>query len=205
MELSEFINKLNGIEGREYLIDFCRKNILHGTPFIFSQKEDEYYEFRKRIAHRFDVSFYEVYIMGSAKLGFSPHKRKPFDLESDVDVAIVSEKLFSQIMDVVMDYQMKLRMSRETVTERELRMYHDFLEYTALGWIRPDKLPISFQVKAFKDNWFEFFRSISYGNSEIGNYKVAAGIFKTYSHLEIYIINSIEQVRAALRVEVENG
>ena len=162
MELSEFINKLNGIEGREYLIDFCRKNILHGTPFIFSQKEDEYYEFRKRIAHRFDVSFYEVYIMGSAKLGFSPHKRKPFDLESDVDVAIVSEKLFSQIMDVVMDYQMKLRMSRETVTERELRMYHDFLEYTALGWIRPDKLPISFQVKAFKDNWFEFFRSISY-------------------------------------------
>lgn len=74
-------------------------------------------------------------------------------------------------------------------------MYHEFLEYVALGWIRPDKLPVSFQMRAFKDNWFEFFRSISNGKSEIGNYQVNAGVFKSYNHLERYTLSGIKDLK----------
>lgn len=186
----QFIQTLKDIDpnaSEELFYDFCRKNVLHGTPEVFKNKEDQYYEFRKRISKKFDIPYHEVYITGSAKLGFSIYKDKIFDLDSDIDVTIISQKLFDEISLIVLDYQMALRANR-TVTDRaEIKNYHKFLEYMALGWIRPDLLPYSFQVDQIKDSWFDFFNSLSYGKSEVGNYKVSAGIFKSHYHIETYL------------------
>lgn len=182
------------------LLDFCRKHVLHGTPFIFKDKDEGFYDFRKRIAEKFQIPFHEIYITGSAKLGFSPHQEKKFDYDSDIDVALVSHKLFERIMSSISEYQIMFRENRRVVREQELRMYHEFLEYVAIGWIRPDKLPVSFQMRAIKDDWFTFFRSISFGKSEVGNYAVNAGIFKSYEHLEKYTfigIKNINNLKAA--------
>ena len=103
------------------------------------------------------MKFFEVCVIGSAKLGFSPFKGTPFSLDSDVDVAIVSELLFSEISERIYSYQLELRKGRRSVSERELSQYHVFLEYTPLGWIRPDKFPTSFAIKELKDDWFGFF------------------------------------------------
>lgn len=188
------------------VLDFCRKRVIHGTPYIFYEREDDYYSFRKSIANHFDVPFHEIYIVGSAKLGFSPHKQKFFDLDSDIDVAIVSGALFDQVMEFIRKYQSELRSSRRSVSERELEMYHQFLEYVALGWIRPDKLPLSFQIRDLKNEWFEFFESISYGRSEVGNYKVAAGVFKSYHHLEMYLLSGMKDLRKSKTIkESTNG
>ncbi len=195
MDLDSFFRALSEISSDEEMLDFCRKYILHGTPRVFESKDEEFYEFRKRIGDRFNISFYEIYITGSAKLGFSPFKRKEFDYDSDVDVALVSPRLFEEVMFGIADYQMQFRKNRAVVREKELKMYHEFLEYVALGWIRPDKLPVSFQMRAFKDNWFEFFRSISNGKSEIGNYQVNAGVFKSYNHLERYTLSGIKDLK----------
>lgn len=195
MSLEIFIKNLKQQSTSELLLDFCRKNVLHGTPFVFSEREDDFYEFRKRISNKFKVPFHEVYITGSGKLGFSPFKRKEFDYDSDIDVAIISTVLFEEIMKSIGRYQMEFRKARRVVRQEELSMYHDFLEYVALGWIRPDKLPISFQMKTFKNEWFSFFDSISYGRSEVGNYKVNAGVFKSYEYLEKYIVSGLENIR----------
>lgn len=195
MSLEIFIKNLKQQSTSELLLDFCRKNVLHGTPFVFSEREDDFYEFRKRISNKFKVPFHEVYITGSGKLGFSPFKRKEFDYDSDIDVAIISRVLFEEIMKSIGRYQMEFRKARRVVRQEELSMYHDFLEYVALGWIRPDKLPISFQMKTFKNEWFSFFDSISYGRSEVGNYKVNAGVFKSYEYLEKYIVSGLENIR----------
>lgn len=189
MDSNEFKRQLSSLNNENEVSDFCRKLVLHGIPFIFKDNEHNYYEFRKKIAIKFNISFHEVYITGSAKLGFSPFKDKDFDLDSDIDVAIISEKLFDEIMWKINKFQQEYRASRKTLDSFEVKKYHEFLEYVALGWIRPDKLPISFQMKELKDSWFEFFNSISYNRSEIGNYKVSAGIFKTYQHYESYIVN----------------
>jgi hypothetical protein len=201
MELDDFLSSLQNIKDDE-LMDLCRKKILHGIPYIFREKEDIYYEFRKRISQKFDIDFHEVFITGSAKLGFSPHKRKIFDYDSDIDVAIVSPKLYEEILDVISGYQMELRRSRRTITSREINIYHEFLEYTAMGWIRPDKLPLSFRVGKLKNEWFEFFSSISYEKSEVGNYKVAAGVFKTYHHFEQYTVSGFKDLKHSLAIEV---
>lgn len=195
--MEEFYKDLVKQDSDDKVLDFCRKRVIHGTPFVFDGKEDNYYLFRKSISTQFDVPFHEIYIVGSAKLGFSPHKQKAFDLDSDVDVAIVSGTLFSKIMEGIRGYQMELRSSRRKVTVQELTMYHQFLEYVALGWIRPDKLPLSFQLRELKNKWFEYFESISYGRSEIGNYKVAAGVFSSYHHLEMYLVSGMKDLRTS--------
>ena len=33
----------------ESLKDFCRRKIIHGTPFVFKEREDDYYYFLKQI------------------------------------------------------------------------------------------------------------------------------------------------------------
>lgn len=203
--MEDFLTRLKQINNDEECLDFCRKSLLHGTPWIFKDKDAEYYEFRKRIAEKFNISFHEVYITGSAKLGFSPYKKTIFSYDSDVDVAIVSSQLFEKIMESIREYQMQLRESRKAVSEWEIHKYHKFLEYGAIGWMRPDHLPHSFRVKSLKDDWFDFFTSISYGKSEVGNYKVSAGVFKTYKHLEQYTLSSIKSLKTALSVEEDYG
>lgn len=195
MNLEEFKIKLDNKKTNEDLLDFCRKHVLHGTPFVFDGRDDDFYEFRKRIAINFNIPFHEIYITGSAKLGYSPFKNKEFDYDSDIDVAIISPFLFETIMKSISQYQVRFRKSRAVVRERELTMYHEFLEYVALGWIRPDKLPISFQMHTFKNDWFKFFQEISNGKSEVGNYKVNAGVFQSYEHLEEYIVGGLNDIR----------
>ncbi len=195
MNLEEFKSELDNKKTNEELIDFCRKYVLHGTPFVFNGRDDDFYEFRKRIANKFSIPFHEIYITGSAKLGYSPFKNKDFDYDSDIDVAIISPYLFETIMKSISQYQVRFRKARAVVRERELSMYHEFLEYVALGWIRPDKLPISFQMRTFKNDWFDFFQGISNGKSEAGNYKVNAGVFQSYEHLEDYIAGGLNDIR----------
>lgn len=199
--MQEFFKNLSSIGTDEELLDFCRRRILHGTPKVFENNEEGYYKFRKRIADKFDISFHEVFIVGSAKLGFSPHKRKLFDYESDIDVSIISSNLYEKIMSYIHDYQVQLKMSRRSVSKREIDAYHNFLEYGAIGWMRPDLLPTSFRIDELKKDWFDFFNSISFGHSEVGNYKVAAGAFKSYKHLEKYSLNSIASVQKSITLD----
>lgn len=198
--MDEFLKNLAELSDEESLLDFCRRRTLHGTPEIFHGNEDAYYSFRKRIADKFQINFHEVFVTGSAKLGFSPHKKKPFDLDSDVDVALISSDLYDRMMDFIHDYQMELRENRKAVSLDEIKKYHKFLEYSAIGWMRPDLLPTSFRVKELKNEWFAFFDSISYGKSEIGNYKVTAGAFKSYGHLERYAISGLRSLKTNLQI-----
>lgn len=76
--MEEFLQNLSEIDSSEETLDFCRKMVLHGTPWLFQGREDEYYEFRKKIAQHFNISFHKIFITGSAKLGFSPYKKTAF-------------------------------------------------------------------------------------------------------------------------------
>lgn len=201
MDLISFGNELKQKKSPELLLDFARKYVLHGIPYVFQTREDDYYEFRKRIANKFNIPFHQVYIAGSAKLGFSPLKMKQFDLDSDIDVALISAELFESFMRQIALYQMQYRRARFSIHENELKMYHEFLEYVAIGWFRPDKLPISFQMNVVKNDWFDFFKSISYKQSEVGDYKVTAGVFKSYEYFESYTVDGLEKVRNLNLVE----
>lgn len=171
---------------------FVNKYFFHGTPYIFRDRESEYFEFRNRIATSFDIGFHEVFIVGSAKFGFSYFKKTTFDYDSDIDVVIVNERLFEDYYGKICDYQYQLDGMHKGISLKETKTYSEFLKYLVKGWMRPDKLPVSFTVDLLKGEWFNFFKSISYNKSEVGDYKVAGALYKNYNYLEKYYLKNME-------------
>ncbi len=198
----EFFSRFHRLQSDE-ILDFCRQNLLQGIPYVFNGNKEYYYKFRKRIAEHWDIHFQDIHITGSASLGFSIFKQTTFSLDSDIDVAIVSSKLFEEIMGNIHKYQLELRAQRKTVSQQEIKKYHRFLEYVAMGWIRPDLLPTNLieEINFLKDDWTQFFNSISNNKSEVGNYEVNAGVFKSHHHLEEYTLLGLKQIHAPLQTE----
>ncbi|WP_313421865.1 hypothetical protein [Moraxella sp. CTOTU49803] len=199
MNRDECLDMIKGLDTQDKRINFVSKYLFHGTPHVFSNREEEYFEFRNRIATKFDISFHEVFIVGSAKLGFSYHKEKLFDYDSDIDVVMVNNKLFEKFYSQICDYQYKMDKNHRIVSNLEKSTYYEFMRYLIKGWMRPDKLPTSFQIDLLRTEWFDFFESISNEKSEVGNYKVAAGLFKDYSYLYKYYSQGIENTYNILR------
>ena len=203
MTKEEFDNLLMSCNNDEDILDFARKYIIHGTPYVFKEKEEDFFEFRNRIGKHFEVNYYQVYIVGSAKLGFSYMKGAEFNYDSDIDVAIVSEELYDRYLKYFRKFQYDLERSKERLVEIEYKNYIKFLRYMAKGWMRPDLLPMKLEGIDLKTNWFNFFKMISYDRSEVGNYKVSAGVYKNYNYLEYYTINSLKNYMNILNIEKE--
>ena len=87
---------------KEYMISepvstFITKWILERTPYIFQNKEAEYIRWREFIADKLRIDPCNIYITGSASLGFSLNPTKnlrSFSEGSDIDVSIVSNHFF---------------------------------------------------------------------------------------------------------------
>lgn len=187
-ELIELVRKANNMS--DYL-KIVRKYIIHGTPFVFKDNQEAYYDFREMIAKRWNVRFNEVLILGSGKLGYSYHKKSVFSEESDIDVAIVSRDLFEDFNMDLREFQYQKEQGLLTLSCHEESQYHSFLTYMIKGWMRPDKLPAKLTGSISKKEWFEYFKSISYNNNPAGNYKIAAGLFKDFNYMERYYVNSL--------------
>lgn len=134
-------------------------------------------------------------ILGSGKLGYSYHKNSVFSDESDIDVAIINQSLFESFYLEIRNFQYRLESGLETLTSHEKREYNRFLSYMIKGWMRPDILPAKITGKLSKDEWFSYFKSISYNNNLAGNYKVSAGLFKNFDYMEYYYTNSIKKFK----------
>ena len=187
--IDELFGNIASAHSDKDILQITRKYILHGIPHVFLSKPDEYYDFRNLIAEHFNIDYRNVFIVGSAKLGYSYWKRTKFSLESDIDVAIVNPHLFDYYQKFICDFQYNVQNGNVRMTKEQYDLYISFLKYFAQGWLRPDKIPASQQLLIMKDEWFQYFKSISYGRCCVGNYKVNAGLYKNFNYLETYFIN----------------
>lgn len=194
MTIENFNNELMTCSTDELKSRFIDKNLVHGIPFVFDGNEGNYYSFREKIARKFNVSINDIFIVGSAKLGFSYEKNSDFSLESDIDVVIVNENLYEEYQQAICEYQYQIDKLKKNITVGELEQYNRFLAYFIKGWMRPDLIPSSFDIDILRDNWFQYFKSISNGKSEVGNYKVSAGLFKNNHYFNKYHLQSITKL-----------
>lgn len=202
MTLNEFNRTLLSTNG-ENIGKFVQKYIFHGVPFVFKGREEDYFDFRNNIADNFNIGFHEVFIIGSAKQGFSYYKnRKGFNYESDVDIAIVSADLYETFRRTIRDFQYKVQSGLATMTDQEKKSYSRLLKWLANGWIRPDLTPFIFDEHS---GWDEYFQSISNGKSGVGNYEVHAGVFKSYEDLETYHAQGVYNHYMKLKITHEES
>jgi hypothetical protein len=159
-----------------------RKHITFGDCYILD--DEQHFHLKSTVADYFGVHPSEVLVVGSAKLGFSIAQKKryqPFNDRSDIDVAIVSEKLFDDVWKQVFGYwEMNDNTDKIVYWSKE----NDFKEYLFRGWIRPDKLPPAV-IFDFSKKWWEFFRMLTQTGT-YGSYKIAAGLYKSWYYLEQY-------------------
>ncbi len=127
---------------------FLRQRVIFGSCRELG--DDAHAELREVVAEHFDIHPNHVIVVGSAKLGYSisPEKKfKPFDGESDLDLAVVDGALFDKFWKVMHT----LRSSAIAWPE-----FGDFRRYHFNGWMRPDKLPVA----DIRNSWFDFFSDL---------------------------------------------
>jgi hypothetical protein len=198
--IDDYKNEIINLVNEDEMRIFTQKHYFHGNPVVFENRENEYYHFRKRIADQFNIGFFEVMIVGSSKFGFSPFKFTEFTLNSDIDVVIFNERLFDNFFELVCGYQYQIRTQKILLNIDQTKQYQKFLKYFVMGWMRPDLLPQnSNEFKDLKQNWDDFFNSISHSKSEVGNYIVKGGLFKSYYYAEKYYRSSIEEISKKLK------
>ena len=169
------------------LDDFISVNILNPIPKVFKGSSKNYLAFRERIAKKFNVDPNHIFLVGSSSMGFSYHKSgKLFDSDSDIDVAIVDEALFEEYSEILSTYHYDIIYHRVPQTRSQQTRYNTFLGYYAVGWLRPDKGTDIMNRHPRVNDWWEYFKSISYNRSEIGDHKVSAGIYKSKKYLLKY-------------------
>lgn len=157
-------------------LSIVNKYALHGTAIILGDHKD--FALKDAVAKHFNVHQSHVFIVGSAKLGFSikPKRRYlPFCDTSDIDVAIVSTPLFEQIWREVYIYQKQGGIWDEAAS---------FRKYLFKGWIRPDFMPQGRSFALAKEI-SDFFQSMTCSGN-FGPYKISAGIYHSLFFLEDY-------------------
>lgn len=201
MRLRDF-NKIILEAGEEGIGLVADKYLIQGIPFVFRDREPDFYDFKKHIAEHFSVGTHEIFIVGSGKMGFSYiSQRDSFTAESDIDIAIISNRLFDEYSTIIREYVYDKKAHLITHSKEEERDYRFVLQNMALGWIRPDIFPDIFTRILPDPQWDEFFRSISSGRSEVGDYEVKGGVFRSYDDLHRYHAWGLSSILKKLEVK----
>lgn len=166
--------------------EIVERYVFHGGCYAIS--EQQHFDIKSRIASQFQLEpSTDIFVVGSAKLGFSvaPNKRwRPFGDTSDVDVAIVNHDLYQRIWH---------EMHRYHLSGADWPKRSQFTRYLAQGWIRPDLLPSS-PVLGFVGEWWEFFRGLKAAQLA-GPCKIAAALYHDVEFLRQYQARSIGSCR----------
>lgn len=157
-------------------IEISRRHIVFGECAVIDP--DEYFRLRSVVARRYDLHPNDVLVVGSGKLGFSiaPSKQyRPFSDESDLDVVIISERLFDIVWQDVHRY-----FNQGGYWEHA----NAFQQYLFRGWLRPDKLPPDHKFP-FGKAWWEFFNHLS-ASREYSISRIRGAIYRNWYFLEAY-------------------
>jgi len=164
--------------------EIVQKHLIQPYPIIFP--EETHNSLCREIATNFGINPHDCVLVGSSKLGYSVKPARQwgfFNDESDVDIALVSDKLFDQVW-------------KEALRYSESGGYwpskNIFTKYLFQGWIRPDKFPPDSDY-GFAKQWWEFYNNLS-AKPEYG-LPIKAGIYRDINFLEIYQSRCIQYCR----------
>lgn len=195
-----------------------QKHIIDGPSYFFEhvvQKVDDEYHFRDELARSIDVHINDIMIVGSAKLGFSIKSKelalfdarfestKALSDRSDIDIAIINKDFFDRTTRHI--FSLSRRYERAWIDENwTLNDFYKFLEddedsifqryckYIAMGWLRPDLLPLQYHQNA---PWGEV---VSKWKKKYSQRKISIGIYSDWFYLKNYQIKSLETLKSKL-------
>ena len=204
---------------KDNLIDVVRKNLINGSSYFFEHKdiEDDEYFIKKDLSNSLNIHPNNILIVGSAKLGFSikPEKNRldykfnkfrfeeiDSKKESDIDIAIIDSNLFEEKLQKLYHYLIGFSDSKineffNNCSEKRISpCFYGFSRYILMGWLRPDQMPIGF-------NLFEDIEEIQSKYRKRYNIKINVGIYKSWFYFENYNIQNLKNMQQVLKLSGE--
>jgi hypothetical protein len=187
------------------LTAFIQKHITTGPAVGIS--DTDYFKLRKRVGAEFAIHPSAVVVVGSSKLGFCLKAKSlkdgekgkrwlPFDDGSDVDVAIVSSRLFDEYWDEVFS------LSGSHAQWATFEGAKTFVTDLFSGWITPGDLP---KLPRFSnaEKWSGFFDRLS-TERVCGMRTVRGRLYRSWDRLEAYQARMVQECRNDL-LKVSKG
>ena len=159
---------------------------------------DAYHKLRLEIKKHFGLeSIFDVFLVGSGRLGFSikpQSEYKLFNDESDLDIVVISKSMFEKYWKKMRDYDFNLDKWKDASVFEENFFY---------GWMRPEKLPHN---SKFKDpfEWWKYFEELS-ASGKFGNIKIRGGLYYSLEFLESFQKSAIKKLRIKESLENANN
>lgn len=203
IQKKEIVNDLCNLSENEFYLKYIVKSYIWYFEQYQQLPSHQVMEkidcFKEIISQSFDVSFHSAQIVGSAKLGVSLAPKKHLrdfiveasnenEKESDIDIAIVSDKLFHDMWD-------KLRKAKnETVIPR----YKMLVSSVFNGYIN-DKDFKDIDAKVRRE-WSE---KVSESNKKLqGNlsilHPISYRIYRSWEDMEDYQMRGIRELKEVL-------
>jgi len=182
--------------------DFVEEHIINGSSEYFSEEQLSFVTEHLSVATGVDIRPEEIVIVGSAKLGFGLFEKtkrdgtvlpamRPFDGDSDIDIAFACPALFDLIWNEIATY-----------ARAKPRMPHrmDKLgDYMVYGWIRPDHIPKEARLRTF-DLWNDRIRRLPV-NPKMNRRKISGALYRDIEFLKKYQARGISACKMKLELE----
>lgn len=189
--LEEIKQDIEGLSEKEFLI----KYLLRSNNWYFSKYQDKTEEFAVRqmdtlkeiLNKNIGVAFHNVLMVGSGKIGYSlsPQKKfKEFDEDSDIDIAVISSKLFEFIWEKLRhEYSIKYARNYKDIASSIYRGFINEKDFTSIDEVRPvwnDKID---NANKEIQNKLSIYNPINYR------------IYRSWEDLEAYHISGLRKLK----------
>lgn len=172
--------------------------IINRVPISFEGDERLYELWRQKLSSLIKVDSSEIVVTGSGAFGISlnPHKNyRPFDDESDLDVAIVSEYFFNNSWRHLRNLGSKIH-SMPPAAKQSVRDHVS--KYIYWGTIATDKI---LPYLPFGREWSDALENMS-REAPTKQRSIKARIYKDFESLRAYQVNNLKNLR---NQELEKG
>jgi len=195
---------------RAPLGDLLREHILAGMPYAFRDSPHLLLLLKEHLCSTLPIEQRNVRIVGSGRTGFSlnPHNfPRRFSDESDLDVAVIDEKLFDVVWMTMLKWNYPRRRGlpageREWRNTRQNELYWGWFSPDAIGYEGlqfPEQLT---QLRDLSARWFDAFQSVG-TIPEFATRPVGGRLYRSWKHVLLYHLDGLRQLKEL--VEREEG
>lgn len=176
--------------GEKKLLDL----ILTTPPFVFQKNPGDYSTFKGHFARQLGIPVDDIEIVGSARLGYSLAPDRfgtPFGPNSDIDVVIVCDRLFSLGWDDLLKWNHSRLWSMPKWRVDQILNSHQRSVFW--GHIWPDMLTA---MSGAGKLWATAVRALG-TIPALAGIEVNGRIYKSWVHAKYYHLDSLRQLRAS--------
>lgn len=174
---------------------FCSEYIFERTPYVFGGNWRGYLEWKSELARLIEVDAHNLRIVGSAAVGvsLSPMKNlKPFDDESDIDVAVLSAYRF----DVAWRTLRSMSKSKILALPKKQRkaINGHIQAHVFRGTITTDN---TLQLLPFNRDWMEALQLMAHRDPTMDR-TINIRLYRDADSLRAYQVDGLKQLRETL-------